>query len=281
MGMVFQDAALFPHLNVHANVAFGLRWSPPTEREDRAHTLLQAVGLANLAARYPHELSGGQQQRVALARALAPQPALLLLDEPFSNLDADLREHLAAELRDLLRSLRTTAILVTHDQQEAFALADVIGVMEGGHVQQWDSAWTLYHRPVNRFVADFVGLGSFLAGTALGGGRIATELGELDAFNPNGHRNPPGTGVQVLLRPDHVVHDPRGPIEAHVLSRAFKGAETLYTLRLASGTRLLSLAPSHHDHAVGGRVRIRLDASQVVAFPAQESSAQGASATLL
>ncbi|MFM2060092.1 MAG: hypothetical protein RLY71_4477, partial [Pseudomonadota bacterium] len=160
IGMVFQDHALFPHLSVAANVGFGLRGHP--DPAARVREMLDTVGLAHAATRYPHELSGGQQQRVALARALAPAPQLMLLDEPFSSLDVELRERLGAELRALLKACGTTALLVTHDQHEAFAIADEIGVISQGRIQQWASAYEIYHQPANRFVADFVGQGAFL-----------------------------------------------------------------------------------------------------------------------
>jgi ABC-type Fe3+/spermidine/putrescine transport system ATPase subunit len=142
--------------------------------------MLDLVGLARFADRYPRELSGGQQQRVALARALAPRPELLLLDEPFSNLDTGLRERLALELREIIKASGATAVLVTHDQHEAFAMADEIGVMRDGRIEQWDSAYNLYHRPVNRFVADFVGQGVFLPARALNGSQLEIELGVLE-----------------------------------------------------------------------------------------------------
>lgn len=156
VGMMFQDYALFPHLNVKDNVGFGLRRWEKTRRCDRVAELLELVGLSDAAQRYPHELSGGQQQRVALARALAPEPELLLLDEPFSNLDVDTRERLAFEVRDILKKTGHTALLVTHNQAEAFAIADRIGVMDRGAVVQWDTPYALHHAPATPFVADFV-----------------------------------------------------------------------------------------------------------------------------
>jgi iron(III) transport system ATP-binding protein len=156
VGMMFQDYALFPHLNVRRNIAFGLRRLPRERQERRVAELLEMVGLAHAADSYPHELSGGQQQRVALARALAPSPDLLLLDEPFSNLDADARERLAFEVRDILKHTGHTAVLVTHDQAEAFAIADRIGVMTDGQVAQWDTPYQLHHHPATPFVADFL-----------------------------------------------------------------------------------------------------------------------------
>jgi iron(III) transport system ATP-binding protein len=264
IGMVFQDYALFPHLTVSANVGFGLRTGDAAARRQRVGALLETVGLASEGAKYPHELSGGQQQRVALARALAPRPRLLLLDEPFSNLDVDLRERLAIEVRDILRAEGMTAILVTHDQHEAFALADQIGVMAEGRIQQWDSAYNLYHRPVNRFVADFVGQGVFLPGTVLPGGGIGIELGTLPPARGSASA---GDTVHVLLRPDDVIHDDGASMKAEVTAKAFRGAEFMYTLRLPSGAQILSLVPSHHNHALGERIGIRLDVDHVVAFP--------------
>jgi iron(III) transport system ATP-binding protein len=265
LGMVFQDHALFPHLTVGANVAFGLARRPARERRARARELLGLVGLAGLEGRYPHELSGGQQQRVALARALAPDPAMILLDEPFSNLDVDLRERVSAEVRDILKSRGITGILVTHDQHEAFALGDRIGVMRDGQLLQWDTAYNLYHRPADRFVADFIGQGVLLPGMVRAPGLVETELGMIQGRRPCDC--PPGSRVDLLLRPDDVVPDGDAGLEAEVVGKAFKGAETLYTLRLPTGSAVLSLFPSHQDHRVGERVRVTVVPDHVVAFP--------------
>ena len=156
VGMMFQDYALFPHLTVALNVAFGLRKLTRADRARRVEEMLELVGLAHAANSYPHEISGGQQQRVALARALAPSPDLLLLDEPFSNLDVDTRERLAFEVRDILKTTGHTAVLVTHNQAEAFAIADRIGVMSKGYIAQWDTPYNLHHHPRNDFVRDFI-----------------------------------------------------------------------------------------------------------------------------
>jgi iron(III) transport system ATP-binding protein len=277
IGMVFQDHALFPHLSVGANVAFGLRGM--ADADARVQQMLETVGLGGSAARYPHELSGGQQQRVALARALAPSPRLLLLDEPFSNLDIALRERLGGELRQLLKAAGTTALLVTHDQHEAFAIADEIGIMAGGHIQQWASAYNLYHQPANRFVADFVGQGAFLPGTVERGQHIRMELGMLDSPAPircTEHDDlcDAGCDVDVLLRPDDVVHDDASPVTAEVVAKAFRGAEFLYTLKLGSGHTVLSLVPSHHNHAIGECIGIRLEVDHVVAYKREGGPAQ-------
>jgi iron(III) transport system ATP-binding protein len=258
IGMVFQDYALFPHLSVSANIAFGLRGAGA---DARVRELAALVGLSTSLEKYPHEISGGQQQRVALARALAPRPDLLLLDEPFSNLDVDLRERLSAEVREIIKASGATAVLVTHDQQEAFAMADEIGVLHDGRIQQWDIAYNLYHRPVNRFVADFVGQGAFLPAKAVNSHQLEIELGLLRGSSPHGNGS-----LEVLLRPDDVVHDDAAPTKAEVVHKAFRGAEILYTLRLESGSKVLALVPSHHNHAIGERIGIRLDVDHVVAF---------------
>jgi iron(III) transport system ATP-binding protein len=272
VGVVFQDYALFPHLSVADNVNFGLRHLSAAEQAARTQKLLALVGLAAQGRKFPHELSGGQQQRVALARALAPEPDLLLLDEPFSNLDVDLRERLAIEVRDILKESGTTAVLVTHDQHEAFAIADNIGIMHDGVIVQWDSAYNLYHRPATRFVADFIGQGVFAPGTMdLPNQRVDIELGNLPLWQgldacATDERN--AAAVDVLLRADDVVHDDASPLQAEVLRKAFRGAEFLYTLQLPSGQKLLALVPSHHDHAIGEKIGIRLAADHVVTFRA-------------
>ncbi|MBI3285320.1 MAG: ABC transporter ATP-binding protein [Burkholderiales bacterium] len=264
IGMVFQDYALFPHLSVEKNIGFGLHKMERAARRRRVDELLAVVGLQALADAHPHELSGGQQQRVALARALAPRPELLLLDEPFSNLDVELRERLGHEVRTILKQQNATAILVTHDQHEAFAIADEVGVLHQGVIQQWATPYSIYHEPANRFVADFVGEGVLIRGTVLAPDRIQLELGVV-----NGHMPPDccsGCQVDVLLRPDDVVHDDQASLQARVVSKAFRGADFLYTLELASGARIQSLVPSHHNHALGEAIGIRLDIEHVIAF---------------
>jgi iron(III) transport system ATP-binding protein len=270
IGMVFQDYALFPHLDVERNVGFGLR-GDAADRE-RVHHLLDTVGLVAVARRYPHELSGGQQQRVALARALAPRPRLMLLDEPFSNLDIELREQLASEVRSVLKHNGTTAVFVTHDQHEAFAIADEIAVMAEGRIQQIDSAYNLYHRPGNRFVADFIGQGVFVDGTVVEPHRLRIEIGDVvrhDGIRFAHDATPvaPGSRVDILLRPDDVVHDDASPVRARVLHKAFRGAEILYTLELDSGAKVLSMVPSHHNHRIDEAIGIRLELDHMIAFP--------------
>ena len=270
IGMVFQDYALFPHLDVGRNVGFGLDRLPRAEREARVAEVLALVGLPGTERRMPHELSGGQQQRVALARALAPKPELLLLDEPFSNLDVDLRERPAHEIRGILKEAGATALFVTHDQLEAFAIGDVIGVMHEGRLHQWDDAYSLYHRPATRFVADFIGHGVFTPATLREVDNkivVDTPLGSLEdvaecplpcAFH--------GGECDVLLRADDILHDDDAPVKAEIIRKSFRGSEFLYTLRLASGQTVLAHVPSHHDHKIGEWIGIRPQVDHVVTF---------------
>ncbi|MES2972258.1 MAG: ABC transporter ATP-binding protein [Pseudomonadota bacterium] len=270
IGMVFQDYALFPHLDVGQNVGFGIHGMPRAQRAARVAEVLALVGLEGSERRYPHELSGGQQQRVALARALAPQPRLLLLDEPFSNLDVDLRERLAHEVRGILKAAQATALFVTHDQLEAFAIGDVIGVMHEGKLHQWDDAYTLYHRPASRFVADFIGHGVFTpARISQQGGNVVVEtaLGALADMEecplPGAFAN---GECDVLLRADDIVHDDDAPVKAEIIRKAFRGSEFLYTLRLKTGETVLAHVPSHHDHRIGEWIGIRAEVDHVVTF---------------
>jgi len=265
IGMVFQDFALFPHLSVANNVGFGLRTVNSRQRQQRVEELLELVGLSRAAKLFPHELSGGMQQRVALARAMAPRPDILLLDEPFSSMDAELREQLAREVRSMLKREAVTAILVSHDQLEAFAMADMIGVLNEGVVHQWGTGFKLYHEPADRFVADFVGQGALLPASVLDAEQVRTELGRIHGLQPHGLK--PGTSAEVLIRPDDLVYDESSPRQATIVERAFRGAEFLYTLQLESGAEVLCLVPSHHRHAVGERIGIRMQADHLVAFP--------------
>lgn len=271
IGMVFQDYALFPHLNIGRNVAFGIHHLPRAEQAARVAEVLQWVGLEGYESRFAHALSGGQQQRVALARALAPRPQLMLLDEPFSNLDVDLRERLAHEVRGILKAAGATALFVTHDQLEAFAIGDVIGVMHQGQLHQWDDAYTLYHRPATRFVADFIGHGVFVPATLVQqGGAVAvrTPLGDLtDLVECPLPSSYPSGECDVLLRADDIIHDDAAPVQAQIVRKAFRGAEFLYTLRMDSGLTLLAHVPSHHNHAIGEWVGIRVQVDHVVTFP--------------
>lgn len=265
IGMVFQDYALFPHLSVADNVAFGLDGMTASQKEERVKDLLATVGLDGEQDKYPHELSGGQQQRVALARALAPEPKLLLMDEPFSNLDVALRETLSAEIRDILKARGITALMVTHNQNEAFAMADKVGVLSCGVMQQWDTPHAVYHHPVNTVVAGFVGEGVFIKGLVTGPDTLESALGTLQGVLSKPW--PEGSEVSLLIRPEDVVHDDNSPHSAAILTKTFRGPNILYTLRLDNGEEVQALVPSHHQHAVGQRIGIYQDVEDLVVFP--------------
>lgn len=268
IGMVFQDYALFPHLTVSDNIRFGIRKQADSEQQKIVVNLLTLTKLDGLDQRYPHELSGGQQQRVALARALAPNPKLLLLDEPFSNLDVDLRRHLNLEVRDILKHFGISAILVTHDQEEAFAFADHIGLLYQGKLQQWDSGFNLYHEPNNRFVANFIGQGCMLPGLVVDHCSFKTELGLISG--DRAYQWQPNTPVEILLRPDDIVLAGESGIPAQITKKVFSGSATLYTLRLPTGSTVESLLPSSHDYSPGQHIRVKADVEHLIAFASGE-----------
>ncbi|AFT71538.1 ABC transporter-like protein [Alloalcanivorax dieselolei B5] len=268
LGMVFQEHALFPHLTVAENVAFALRRETAEQRRERVAQCLRRVRLEGLDQRYPHELSGGQQQRVALARSLAPRPRLLLLDEPFASLDLDLRRALAEELGDILRQEQVAALMVTHDQEEAFLLADQVGVMQAGTLAQWDSPHRIYHAPSSRFVAEFAGYGTFLRGTVTNEGTVSTVLGELrDGPLPW----PAGTEVDVLLRPDDLLPDPQGVLLT-VEKSLFTGPTVLHRLRLPDGGTLLCQTSGREPPAGPGEMMpVTMAPTALVAFPLEDN----------
>ncbi len=264
IGMVFQDFALFPNLSVAGNIAFGLRTWSKKDRRARVQELLAMTGMPAYSQAYPHQLSGGQQQRVALARAMAPRPGLLLLDEPFSSMDVELRQQLAREVRDILKQENATAVLVTHDQHEAFAIADEICVMNEGRILQNDSGYNLYHQPADRFVADFIGQGVIIPARVENQYSVRTELGLINGITPL--ESEKGSMVDVLIRPDDVVHDDASKDSAIVVDKSFRGADFLYFLRMDSGIEVLCLAPSHHNHKINERIGIRLNVDHLVVF---------------
>jgi iron(III) transport system ATP-binding protein len=253
VGMVFQDYALFPHLDVAANVGFGL---PRRTRAGRVAELLAVVGLGDLGRRYPHELSGGQQQRVALARALAPSPELVLLDEPWSNVDPFLRETLRAEVSEIIRRLGVTVLLVTHDREEAFSIADRIALMRHGTIVQEGTSEEIYFSPASRWAAEFVGAANVLSGR-VEGGLIQTSVG---AFPANGASALDAT--QVLVRPELLELEPDPAGAAQVVGREFRGHDVFYRV-LLDGVELVSHRPSTEAVPLGSRVSIRLHGGHV------------------
>lgn len=253
VGMVFQDYALFPHLTVAENVTFGLHCVNWFERSPRTDEALELVGMRDFAGRYPHELSGGQQQRVALARALAPRPFAVLLDEPFSNLDADLRGQVRDEVRAILKRTGASTIFVTHDQEEALLLGDRIGVLRHGRLEQVDTPEGIFHAPRTRFVAGFFGRADFVPGTVTARG-LQTEVGLIPQHAPL----PDDTLVDVLVRPDDVTISAAADGQGVVLRRLFQGADVVCCVRLPSGRTIHSLQPHTTGLGTGARVAVTL-----------------------
>ncbi|WP_041277737.1 ABC transporter ATP-binding protein [Desulfotalea psychrophila] len=264
VGMVFQDYALFPHLSVEQNIAFGIREKPRPRQKEKVRSLLKLVGLEDALGKYPHELSGGQQQRVALARALAPEPELLLLDEPFSNLDALLRDRLTIEVRDILKKSGTTGLLVTHNQYEAFSVADKIGLLFHGKMQQWDSCHNIYHQPATAEVATFIGDGALICGRVMEAGEIECALGLLKTNISGPHKR--GDEVRVLIRPEEIHCGEDGEIEARVTHKSFRGGSSLYQLKLGSGEICQTLTFAREELRVGASVKISHRLEQISCF---------------
>ena len=274
IGMVFQESALFPHLDVAGNIGFGLG---RRGREQRVAELVALVGLAGLQRRMPHELSGGQQQRVALARALAPDPALVLLDEPFSSLDATLRAQLRGEVRDILRTARATTVFVTHDQDEALEISDRVAVMRAGRIEQMSTPDELYLRPANRFVAGFVGEANLLPGEVRHG-EVQTLVGRFRAGNG---QLADGVRAEVLLRPeqlhmlpiDRLSSPPRPESVLRIVRRVFHGSEVHHVLRSPSGLELEAATPSSGTLEVGTDVIAHARAREVPVYPLEADEA--------
>lgn len=264
IGMVFQDYGLFPHLTVGENIRFGIKNLTKSAQEARITELLSLIEMRDFKARYPHELSGGQQQRVALARALAPRPKLLLLDEPFSNLDVSLKASLSFEVRQLLKKEGVSAILVTHDQAEAFAMADKVGVMAKMKLHQWASPSELYARPASAAVASFVGEGTLLSATVLEGGYVDTDLGVLACANA--HAFSVGERVTLLVRPEAVSLVPLAEADRVMTleKRLFLGGHWLCTLSHASGASLVMRLPATSACTLGETVGVAVGSGWAV-----------------
>lgn len=269
IGMVFQDFALFPHLTIYANVAFGLHDTDKAQSDAAVQEVMALCDISDLAQAYPHEISGGQQQRVALARALATQPDLLLLDEPLSRLDAALHEKISRQLRDILKAKKQTTLVVTHNQNEAFLIADSGGVINEGAICQWDKIEYLYHRPNCTFVAEFVGEGFLLSAAVTADGEVENQLGRLGKYSTKDYpliRN--GEKVKILLRPDNIIVDKTQGARATVTRRIFRGATTHYTLRLDNDEQVISVMPSGRVFSTGDTVFVRATVPQLTLFPA-------------
>lgn len=263
VGFVFQDYALFPHMTIFDNIAFGLEGCGRKELKRRVKEMLEIVSLSDMAKRFPHELSGGQQQRIALGRALAPFPKVILLDEPFSNLDADLRVELRTETKRILKEKGITTILVTHDQEEAFSLSDRIGVLNQGRLEQIGTPAEIYHKPVSRFVAGFVGKADFVGGRI----RNGTLTSDVGVFQRLEHALLEGKDVDIMIRPDDVDFTLDEGGDALISDVQFLGHEVIYRLELPDGGAVHSIKPSTIVHVAGSRVKIFVDPTHITVFP--------------
>ncbi|UTV28911.1 ABC transporter ATP-binding protein [Photobacterium atrarenae] len=272
IGMVFQDYALFPHLTVRDNIRFGLHHLHHSRQQQQAiiDEMLELVQIPALAGQYPHQLSYGQKQRVALARALASQPRLLLMDEPFSSLDTPLKHVLYEEIRAILHAKQITALIVTHDKNEAFALSDNIGLLLQHHIVQWDKPAALFNNPASPDVARFLGREQAIHGVVATPDQIKTELG-LIRLPPERQPWHSGTPLTVFLSPEEIaLHKSTRLAQGKIIQKVFMGAASLYTLRLSSGLQLRARPTNGDDFQIGEQVGVQIAARYLVAFPRGE-----------
>jgi iron(III) transport system ATP-binding protein len=254
IAMVFQDYALFPHLTVADNIRFSLFNTSRKGKILKVEEMLLTVGLGDYGNKYPHQLSGGQQQRVALGRALVTSPKLLLLDEPFSGLDVRMREQIAEQTKNIVKEKKITTLIVTHDQAEAFAFADYVGVMQDGKLLQWDTAANLYHQPMTSVIASFISDGTLFPGEIMEDGSVEYPLGIIRCSNDRQLSS--GSRVDVFVRPEQVILDSDSKVKAKIVSHIFRGATTLYSLELSTGLRLTALVTDRSIMAPGEIVSI-------------------------
>ena len=263
IGIIFQDLALFPHLNCEDNIAFGIsKWS-----ENKKHTrlirLMDLLNISEISKKFPHEISGGQQQRVAIARALAPKPEILLLDEPFSALDEELKEQLMLDVRELLKEENITSIIITHNIKEAFQLSDKIAYLSEKKILQYDIPYNMYHKPTTKEIANFCGIGSFLKGTIVDTNHISTSLGVLFG------NTAPYTKdeiIDIMIRPDDIIHDDNSATSAKVVEKNFHGSDFLYKLELEDGQNIFCYTPSHHNHSISEVIGIKTEIDHLILF---------------
>ena len=263
VGVIFQDLALFPHLTVRENICFGLNNIYYTQQQNRSKKLENLLSIENITNRYPNQISGGQQQRVAIARAIAPKPNLLLLDEPFSALDYELKDNLMNDIMKLIKSENITAILITHSAEEAFKMSDKIAFISNNTITQFANPYDIYHRPVSKEIANFFGISSYIKAKITDSSHINCILGDfvgmVDQFNKDDK-------VDLLIRPDDIIHDDDSLFSAKVTEKTFRGSDFLYELELKDGQKIFCYAPSHHNHQVNEVIGIKLDLDHLVIF---------------
>jgi iron(III) transport system ATP-binding protein len=263
VGVIFQDLALFPHLTVRENICFGLNNIDNTQQQNRAKKLEDLLSIENITNRYPNQISGGQQQRVAIARAIAPKPNLLLLDEPFSALDYELKDNLMNDIMKLIKSENITAILITHSAEEAFKMSDKIAFISNNTITQFANPYDIYHRPVSKEIANFFGISSYIKAKITDSSHINCILGDfvgmVDQYSKDDK-------VDLLIRPDDIIHDDDSLFSAKVTEKTFRGSDFLYELELKDGQKIFCYAPSHHNHQVNEVIGIKLDLDHLVIF---------------
>ena len=263
IGIIFQDLALFPHLSCKDNILFGITNHLATHKNQRLDRLCNLLDIKSIIDKYPHEISGGQQQRIAIARALAPGPEILLLDEPFSALDEELKETLIHDVKNLLQEEKITTIMITHNIKEAFQLSDKIAFLDSKKIIQFDTAYNLYHKPYTKEIANFCGIGSFINGTVVGANHVSTSLGDL--FGDTS-KFKIGSNVSVMIRPDDIIHDDDSAQSAKVLEKVFFGSDFLYKLELSEGEKIFCYTPSHHNHSVNEVIGIKSAIDHLILF---------------
>lgn len=263
VGIIFQDLALFPHLSCKDNILFGISNRPAAHKGQRLDRLCDLLDIASIMDKYPHEISGGQQQRIAIARALAPGPEILLLDEPFSALDEELKETLIHDVKNLLKEEKITTIVITHNIKEAFQLSDKIAFLDNKKIMQFDTAYNLYHKPNTKEIANFCGIGSFINGNIIDANHVSTGLGDL--FGDTS-KFKIGSNVSVMIRPDDIIHDDDSTQSAKVLEKVFFGSDFLYKLELSKGEKIYCYTPSHHNHAINEVIGIKPVIDHLILF---------------
>lgn len=263
VGIIFQDLALFPHLSCKDNILFGITNYSADHKRQRLDRLCNLLDITSIKDKFPHEISGGQQQRIAIARALAPGPEILLLDEPFSALDEELKETLMHDVKNLLKEEKITTIVITHNIKEAFQLSDKIAFLDNKKIMQFDTAYNLYHKPYTKEIANFCGIGSFINGTVIDSNHVSTILGNL--FGDTS-KFKVGSNVSVMIRPDDIIHDDDSPQSAKVLEKIFFGSDFLYKLELTEGEKIFCYTPSHHNHAINEIIGIKPVIDHLILF---------------
>ena len=263
VGIIFQDLALFPHLSCKDNILFGITNYSADHKRQRLDRLCNLLDITSINDKFPHEISGGQQQRIAIARALAPGPEILLLDEPFSALDEELKETLMHDVKNLLKEEKITTIVITHNIKEAFHLSDKIAFLDNKKIMQFDTAYNLYHKPHTKEIANFCGIGSFINGNIIDANHVSTGLGKL--FGDTS-KFKIGSNVSVMIRPDDIIHDDDSTQSAKVLEKVFFGSDFLYKLEISKGEKIYCYTPSHHNHNINEVIGIKPVIDHLIMF---------------